>query len=69
MNQLISNNKSERYIGVFNDEDLFDKAVQSLKDSNIDIDELYMPLPVHHAVKNVAGSSRLPLLAYILGIT
>jgi hypothetical protein len=58
----------ERYIGVFDNEELFDKAVQTLKDSNIDIEELYMPVPVHHAVKNVAGSSRLPMFAYIIGI-
>ena len=31
---------TERYIGVFDSEDLFDKAVQTLKDSNIEIEEL-----------------------------
>jgi hypothetical protein len=61
--------QTERYIGVYDKEELFDQAVQSLKDSKIDIEELYMPVPVHHAVKNVAGSSRLPTLAYFFGIT
>ena|ERR1035437_3751305 len=61
--------QTERYIGVFDNEALFDQAVQSLKDSKIDIEELYMPVPVHHAVKNVAGSSRLPTLAYFFGIS
>lgn len=56
------------YIGVFDDEEMFDKAVQQLTDSKIHIEEIYAPVPVHHAVKNVAGSSNLPLLAYFLGI-
>jgi hypothetical protein len=59
---------AERYIGVFNDEALFDKAVQTMKSSQINIEELYMPVPVHHAVKNVAGSSKLPMLAYFFGL-
>lgn len=59
---------TECYIGVFDNEQLFDKAVQSLKDDKIDIDEIYMPVPVHHAAKNVAGSSKLPMLAYFSGI-
>ena len=59
---------AERYIGVFNDEALFDKAAQTMKNSEINIEELYMPVPVHHAVKNVAGSSKLPMLAYFFGL-
>jgi hypothetical protein len=35
----------------------------------VEIEEIFMPIPVHHAVRNVAGSSRLPTLAYFLGIT
>lgn len=60
---------SERYIGVFDNEEFFEKAVQTLKDAKIDIEELYMPVPVHHAIKNITGSSRLPVFAYILGWT
>ncbi len=56
------------YIGVYNKEDVFDMAVRNLKKSNIDIEELYMPVPVHHAVKNVAGHSKLPGLAYFFGL-
>jgi hypothetical protein len=59
---------NERWIGVYINEELFDKAVQVLKDSNIEIEELYMPLPVHHAVRNVAGSSKLPAWAYFFGL-
>jgi len=55
-------------IGVFDNEELFDKAVQHLTNSNIQIEEIYAPVPVHHAVKNVAGSSNLPTLAYFLGL-
>lgn len=57
------------YMGVYDTEELFDRAVQQLKDSQVRIEEIYAPVPVHHAVKNVAGSSKLPMLAYFLGIT
>ncbi len=57
-----------KFIGVFDDEEPFNKAVQELKDSNIRIEEIYAPIPVHHAVKNVAGTSNLPLLAYFFGL-
>ena len=56
------------YIGVFDDEEIFDLAVQNLKDSKIKIEEIYMPLPVHRAVKNIAGGSRLPVAAYFFGL-
>ena len=56
------------YIGVYEKEKSFDKAVRNLKDSKTEIEELYMPIPVHHAVKNVAGSSKLPVLAYFFGL-
>jgi hypothetical protein len=59
---------TEKTIGVFENEELFDKAVQHMRDLNVEIEELYMPVPVHHAVKNVAGSSNMPLLAYFLGL-
>jgi len=59
---------SEKHIGVFDDEEFFEKAVQNLKDSKIAIEELYMPMPVHHAVKNVTGRSSLPTVAYFLGL-
>ena len=57
-----------KHIGVFDDEEFFEKAVQNLKDSKIAIEELYMPMPIHHAVKNVTGSSNLPTIAYFLGL-
>ena len=57
-----------RYIGVFENEELFDKAVQQLTDLKVHIEEIYAPVPVHHAVKTLAGSSKLPMLAYFLGI-
>ena len=57
-----------RFIGVFDNEEFFTKAVQELKDSKIDIEEIYAPIPVHHAVKNIAGTSHLPLLAYLFGL-
>ena len=57
-----------RYIGVFDNEALFDKAVKKLTDSKVEIDEIYAPVPVHHAVKAVAGSSKLPIIAYFLGL-
>ena len=60
---------AESYRGVFDNEKLFDQAVQSLKDSKIEIEEIYTPVPVHHAAKNVAGSSKLPTLAYFFGLS
>jgi hypothetical protein len=59
---------TNRYIGIFDTEELFDEAVQKLTDSKVLIEDIYAPVPVHHAVKNVAGSSRLPTLAYFLGL-
>lgn len=56
------------YIGVFDTEPSFDKAVQELTDAKIRIDDIYAPIPVHHAVRNVVGRSRLPALAYFLGL-
>jgi len=57
-----------RHIGVFNDEESFDKAVQNIKDSKIEIEEIYMPVPVHRAAKQVAGTSKLPTVAYFFGL-
>ena len=64
----INTMNTNRYIGIFDTEELFDKAVQKLTDSKVLIEDIYAPVPVHHAVKNVAGSSRLPTLAYFLGL-
>jgi hypothetical protein len=58
----------EFYIGVYNKEEEFETAVINLNKLNIDIEELYMPVPVHQAVKKVAGSSKLPMLAYFFGL-
>src|SRR5512133_3037701 len=63
--QLSMNN---RLLGVFDNEEGFEKAVQTLTDSHIDIDELYAPVPVHNAVRNVTGKSRIPTVAFLLGI-
>ena len=60
--------KNEKLIGVFNEIALFERAVQIMKDSDIEIEELFMPVPVHQAVRNVTGRSRLPILAYFLGL-
>jgi hypothetical protein len=60
--------KNSRLLGVFEDEEVFESAVQMLTDSHIEIEELYAPVPVHKAVRNVTGKSRLPTLAYFLGI-
>jgi hypothetical protein len=57
-----------RYIGVFDSEELFEKAVQKLTDSKIKIEEIYAPVPVHHAVQSIAGRSKLPMIAYFLGL-
>jgi hypothetical protein len=67
--QLTNRNMRDgKYIGVFDTEEAFTKAVQRLKDSKIDIDEIYAPVAVHHAVLNVAGSSKLPTMAYFFGL-
>jgi hypothetical protein len=57
-----------RYIGVFDTEEQFAKAVQHLEHLNMPIDDIYAPVPVHHAIRNVAGRSKLPILAYFFGI-
>jgi hypothetical protein len=62
------NMSNEKIIGIFNTEELFDEAVRKIKDSNIEIEEIYMPLPVHHAVKSIAGGSKMPVFAYHAGI-
>jgi hypothetical protein len=59
---------TERYVGIFDNEELFDEAVHNIKDSNIEIEEIYMPVPVHHAVKNITGGSRMPIGAYFFGL-
>jgi len=59
---------TRKYMGIFNKEEAFEKAVQYFSDSHVAIEEIYAPIPVHKAVKNVAGSSGLPVLAYFLGI-
>jgi len=60
--------RKDCYIGVFENEKAFDNAVQYFTDSKIEIEELYMPIPVHKAAKNVAGSSKLPTFAYFVGL-
>lgn len=60
----MSNN---RIIGVFQDEETFEKAVRDLTESLVEIEDIYAPIPVHKAVRDVAGSSRIPVLAYVLG--
>lgn len=57
-----------RYIAVFDKEEQFNNAVHHLKDAQMHIEEIYAPVPVHHAVRSVAGRSQLPLLAYFFGI-
>ena len=57
-----------RLAGVFDDEEAFDWAVQKLKDSGVVIEDIYAPVPVHRAVKNITGRSRIPTIAYGLGI-
>lgn len=58
---------NQRYIGVFTSESDFDKAIHSLKSNNIPIEEIYAPVPVHEAVRTVAGRSRLPTVMYVIG--
>jgi hypothetical protein len=58
----------EKYIGVFDDEESFEQAIRKIKESKIDIEEVYMPLPIHHAVKDITGGSRMPLAAYFYGL-
>jgi hypothetical protein len=57
-----------RVIGVFETEERFEKAVQQLTDSRIEIEDIYAPIPVHHAVRSLVGRSKLPMLAYFLGL-
>ena len=59
---------SDNLIGIFDNEVQFEKAVQRLTEAKMPIEEIYAPVPVHGAVKNVAGSSQLPTLAYFLGL-
>jgi len=60
--------RNNRIVGVFVDEETFDKAVRDLRSSLIEIEDIYAPIPVHKAVRDIAGSSKLPVLAYILGV-
>jgi hypothetical protein len=59
---------NERYIGIFDDEELFDHAIRKIKDSNVEIEEVYMPVPVHHAIKSITGGSKMPVAAYFFGL-
>lgn len=57
-----------KYVGVFDKEELFDQAVRNIKDLNIEIEEIYMPVPVHHSIKRIAGGSKMPVAAYHFGV-
>jgi hypothetical protein len=54
-------------MGIFTSESDFNNAVRLLRSSNTAIEELYSPVPVHEAVRAVAGRSRIPTLMYVLG--
>jgi hypothetical protein len=60
--------ESVRYIGVFDSEEQFDHAVKRLADLKVRIEDIYAPVPVHHAVKTLTGRSKFPTFAYFVGI-
>lgn len=57
-------------VGVFEDEDVLLKAVESVRTKGVKIHEVFTPFPVH-GLDEVLGyrRSRLPIAAFMFGIT
>ena len=55
-------------LGVYDDEDVLLKAVGSVKEAGIKIDEVYSPFPVHGLDEELGyKKSRLPIAAFMFG--
>ncbi len=56
-------------LGVFNDEDVLLKAVSTVRQSGINIHEVYSPFPVH-GLDEALGyrRTRLPIVAFMFGL-
>jgi hypothetical protein len=58
----------KRVIGFFDEEEKLVKAIRELKAKSLNIEEIYMPYPVHEALDAVGKKSKLPTAAYFLGL-
>jgi len=57
-------------LGIYEDEDVLLKAVKTIRDSGVKIQEVYSPFPVH-GLDEVLGykRSKLPIAAFLFGLT
>ncbi len=55
-------------IGIFNDEFSLVRAVEEIKGSDIPIEEVYTPYPVHEVIHAMGRKSYLQVLAYFYGL-
>jgi hypothetical protein len=58
----------KQIIGFFDEEENLLKAVRKIKEHSMNIEDIYMPYPVHEALEAVGRKSRLGTAAYLLGV-
>ena len=56
-------------LGIYDDEDVLKNAVTTVRESGINIDEVYTPYPIH-GLEDLLGykRSRLPIAAFLFGL-
>lgn len=55
-------------LGIFDDEDTLMQAVHNVKAKGIQINEIFMPYPVHEAIEAMGKKSRFPIIAFLFGV-
>ncbi|HEX7411136.1 MAG TPA: DUF3341 domain-containing protein [Bacteroidales bacterium] len=55
-------------IGIFDDEDTLMKAIHNVKAKNIEINEIFMPYPVHEAIEAMGKKTRFAFIAFLFGV-
>jgi hypothetical protein len=55
-------------VGFFSEENDLVNAIHRVKEKSLEIEEIYMPYPVHEALEAVGKKSKLPTAAYFLGL-
>ena len=57
-------------VGVFGDDDVVKKAVTTVRESGVKIEEVFTPFPIH-GLEDVLGynRSRLPIIAFLFAMT
>lgn len=55
-------------IGIFDHEGEFVSSIKALREMNFEISEVYTPYPVHEVFKLLKRKTKLPTVAYFLGL-